>query len=354
MVSEQLIPANVMNQPLILLSNMANMMTVRLDNTNYIVWKHQITMILETYLMFELLEEPHLILEKYLTDLSGSFITILNLDYSNWRSKEKALLTFMSSTLSPTILALTIGCSIAMEVWKVLENRFSTFSRSHVMNLKGELHNIKKGSYFVDLYLQKIKVIRDKLLAVGVIVDGEESLHIAIKGLPKDYNAFRLAIRTRSTQLSFNELATMLNVEEESLNEGLEVKNPIFAMAFASNSRPNTNNGFNQYFSQSYSNRGRGRDNYNNRGGRGGKGSNNSSNQFNQFSPNQSNNTRSERRTCQICGKLGHLAIDCYHRMNYAYQGKHLPTKLVVMAIASNACWHKNSLGLQIVVNSDL
>ena len=101
-----------------------------------------------------------------------------------------------------------------------LENRFSSISRSHVTNLKGELHNIKKGIDYVDVYLQKIKVVRDKLLIVGVIVDDEELLHIAIKGLPKDYNAFKSAIRTRSTQLNFDRLATMLNVEEESLNDG--------------------------------------------------------------------------------------------------------------------------------------
>jgi len=40
---------------------------------------------------------------------------------------------------------------------------------------------------------------------------------------------------------------------------------------------------------------------------------------------------------CQICGKFGHLAVDCYHRMDYAYQGKHLPAKLAAMATASNA-----------------
>ena len=36
-------------------------------------------------------------------------------------------------------------------------------------------------------------------MAVGVILDDEELLHITTKGLPKDYNAFRSAIRTRST-----------------------------------------------------------------------------------------------------------------------------------------------------------
>ena len=67
------------------------------------------------------------------------------------------------------------------------------------MNLEGELHNLKKGADTVDIYLQKIKVVRDKLLAVGVVIDDEELLHVTIKGLPKEYNAFRFAIRTRST-----------------------------------------------------------------------------------------------------------------------------------------------------------
>ena len=46
---------------------------------------------------------------------------------------------------------------------------------------------------------------------------------------------------------------------------------------------------------------------------------------------------KNERPTCQICGKAGHIAVDCYHRMDFAYQGKNPPTKLVAMASASNA-----------------
>ena len=259
---------NVLNQPLLLLSNMANMMTIKLDNTNYIVWRHQITMVLKTYSLFELIEKPQLIPDQYLKDLSGAYTTVVNPDFLIWKSKEKALLTFTSSILTPTILAITMGCSSALKVWKVLENRFSSISRSHVLNLKGEFHNIKKGTDLVDLYLQKIKVVRDKLLAIGVIMDDEELLHITLKGLLKEYNAFRSTIRTRSTHVSFNELSTMFNVEDESLNDGSEIKDTIFAMAVTTTPNPN-NNGFNQFF-----NRGRGRDHSNNRGGRGGRGSN--------------------------------------------------------------------------------
>ena len=89
----------------------------------------------------------------------------------------------------------------------------------------------------MDTYLLKVKVVRDKLLAVGVTVDDEELLHIAIKGLPKEHNAFKFAIRTKSTHLSFDELSTMLNAEEESLNEGIEVKDTIFAMAATANQK---------------------------------------------------------------------------------------------------------------------
>ena len=72
---------NLVNQPLLLLSNMSNMMTVKLDNTNYIVWKHQISMVLETYSLFELLEVPQLIPEKFLRDLSGNYTMVVNPDY---------------------------------------------------------------------------------------------------------------------------------------------------------------------------------------------------------------------------------------------------------------------------------
>ena len=332
---------NLVNQPLLLLSNMSNMMTVKLDNTNYIVWKHQISMVLETYSLFELLEEPQLALEKFLKDISRNYTMVVNPDHLVWKSKEKALLTFISSTLTPFILALTVGCAIAIEVWMVLENRFSSISRSHIMNLKSELHNLKKGNDSIDIYLQKIKIVRDKLLAVGVVVDDEKLLHIAIKGLPKEYNAFKSAIRTKSVHLSFDELSTMMNAEEESLNEGLEVKDTIFAMAALTNQKPH-GSGYNQP-----SNRGRGRGKFNHRSGRGGRGSNSQSsfspsqfspfNQFQQF-PSGSSGAKSERLMCQICGKARHIAIDCYHRMDYAYQGKHPPIELAAMATASNAC----------------
>ncbi|KAM2004319.1 hypothetical protein ACFX15_027783 [Malus domestica] len=35
---------------------------------------------------------------------------------------------------------------------------------------------------------------------------------------------------------------------------------------------------------------------------------------------------------CQICGRRGHSALDCYHRGNYVFQGQQPPANLTVMA----------------------
>lgn len=44
-------------------------------------------------------------------------------------------------------------------------------------------------------------------MAIGVLLDDEELLHVAIKGLPREFSAFRSAIRTKSTKLSFDEIS---------------------------------------------------------------------------------------------------------------------------------------------------
>jgi hypothetical protein len=40
---------------------------------------------------------------------------------------------------------------------------------------------------------------------------------------------------------------------------------------------------------------------------------------------------------CQICEKTSHTALDCFHRIDYAYQGKHPPPQLAAMVTQTNA-----------------
>uniref|UniRef100_A0A2N9H1V0 Integrase catalytic domain-containing protein n=1 Tax=Fagus sylvatica TaxID=28930 RepID=A0A2N9H1V0_FAGSY len=330
--------------PLMLLSNMSNLMSIKLDSLNYMVWKLQLTTILEAYSMIDHIDGSVQKPSQYLVDSAGVLTTGVNPSFLSWKKRDKALLTLIYSTLSPPVLSMVVGLHSAQEVWSTLETRFTSTARANVLNLKLELQSVKKGSDSISAYMQRVKTARDKLSAVGVQIDDEEMLHMVLKGLPKDYSSFNSAIRTRDDSLTFEKLSVLLQTEELSINESSEL-NSSLAM-FVSNTNRQTNGSSNY-------NRGRGRNHYS-RGGRG----NGRSGHFypqNQFTQNHSpgsqgqnqsgfhgqttssyNKPEHNRPTCQICGKLGHYAIDCYHRMDFAYQGKNPPTKLAAMANASN------------------
>ena len=88
----------------------------------------------------------------YLKDSSGNFTLEVNPAYVIWKSHEQALFTFLNSTLSLSVLALTVGQKSGRGVWKILEKHFASISRSSVMSLRNELNEVKKGTDTIDAY----------------------------------------------------------------------------------------------------------------------------------------------------------------------------------------------------------
>ena len=95
----------------------------------------------------------------------------MNPEFVLWDTKDQALISMISDTLSPPTLALVIGQKSAKGVWDTLEKHFTSFLRSNILSLKRELHSIKKNTDSVNVYMQKIKECKDKLEAMGVFVE---------------------------------------------------------------------------------------------------------------------------------------------------------------------------------------
>ena len=64
------------------------MVTVKLDYSNYIVWKHQIEVILETYLMIDAINETAMAPDQFLKDSSRNVTTEINLAFLSWKNHE--------------------------------------------------------------------------------------------------------------------------------------------------------------------------------------------------------------------------------------------------------------------------
>ena len=91
------------------------------------------------------------------------------------------------------------------------------FKKVNILNLKLELQSLKKGNDSVNGLLQKIKIARDKVLAVGVIVNNEELICIVLQGLPREYAHFCSAIWTKSDPISYEQVAIMLQSKEQAM-----------------------------------------------------------------------------------------------------------------------------------------
>ena len=81
------------------------------------------------------------------------------------------------------------------------------------------------------------------MVVVSVLLDDEELLHIALDGLPSEYDSFSSAIRTRSDILSVEELNTLLNVEERVIKKRINNGSSSPSMAMNMNFQ-SQNHGF--------------------------------------------------------------------------------------------------------------
>uniref|UniRef100_A0A2N9IXE8 Retrotransposon Copia-like N-terminal domain-containing protein n=1 Tax=Fagus sylvatica TaxID=28930 RepID=A0A2N9IXE8_FAGSY len=192
-----------------------------------------ITSILDAYSYMEYIDGSIPCPIKFFTNASGS--EAINPDFLQWKARDKVLISLISVTLSPSALSLVIG-----QTWEVLEKRYTSISRSNVVNLKIELNGVKKSSDSISKYLQRIKEAHDKLSSVGVLIDDEEILHIILKGLPAEYHPFSASMRTKSDSVSFEELHALLSTEEELLKNIQELSKDTSLMAMTANKSTNS------------------------------------------------------------------------------------------------------------------
>ena len=135
--------------PLLLLSNMSNLMSIKLDYTNYIPWKHQLITILEAYSLIEHIDGTASKPSPFVLDVAGNATSVANSKFQAWKIRDKAFLSLINSTLTPQVFSLVVGVTSSREVWN-LEQRFTSTSRANILNLKLELQGIKKSNESVN------------------------------------------------------------------------------------------------------------------------------------------------------------------------------------------------------------
>jgi hypothetical protein len=178
-----------------------------------------------------------------------------------------------------------------------------------------ELATAKKCDLSAADFFRKITGLASELAAADAPLRDEEVLAYLLAGLPADYDPFVTSITTKSEPLSLDDVFSYLVAfEARQLHHLADLQ-------------------LNHDASANYAGRGGGGDR--GRGDRGCGGPSRGGTPPRGGTPFRGNRRgKGPRPLCQICGKLGHTAIKCWHRMDESYQ-----TEIPSAALASTSSY---------------
>ncbi|KAB2606981.1 hypothetical protein D8674_006698 [Pyrus ussuriensis x Pyrus communis] len=194
--------------------------------------------------------------------------TAVNPEYVTWVQRDQMVLSWINGSLTASVLATVASKRISRATWEALEQRYASTSHNRILFLRNELLLTKKA-------------------------------------------------QARDTPITYPTLeALLLTTERRMMEQVVPVveATPVnaFVAARGRGGFPSNRGGASPINQRGFFPR--------------------NTNQRNPAVDGECFNTSGERITCQICGKPGHPALDCYQRMNGAYEGR-IPTKrLTAMA----------------------
>ncbi|XP_010268345.1 PREDICTED: uncharacterized protein LOC104605321 [Nelumbo nucifera] len=279
------------------LSSFMNVVSVKLDRTNFLLWISQTTPALKGHRLYGYVDGSFPCLPLFLEDGNSQGSNRNNPDHAAWIEEDQLIISWLLSSLIEPILAQVVGFKTSKEVWDRLHVLFSSTSKTRIDDLKLELAYLKKGTLTVTDYVQKIKSLSDALATSRHFLIDVDQIHYLLGGLPTEYDTFVLSMTTRLDSLSFSEIQSLLLTFEKRL----KCHSSQFVLDSPSANLANEKKTFNHNQSSSYKPR-----QFNNDGG---------SDNSKKTSYNNNNRSRSNSKNatvvCQLCEYLGHTAATC-------------------------------------------
>ncbi|GAB2294442.1 hypothetical protein Dimus_038297 [Dionaea muscipula] len=266
--------------------------------------------------------------------------------YADWNVTDQNIINIVGQTLSPVAIRCVVGSKTSKEMWENLKKKFADSNRQNIVQLKTNFQSIKKGGDSIEVYLDRIKAAKDALETVGVRLPDEDVVVAVLGGLPFEYAAIKTVIRAQSVSSTLGELKTLLKGAEHDIEcEAQSVSMlPMTAMIAKTESQSQAllssescksavPFGYSEiqqacpsalYVSRDYS-----RDNSGAGKGNSGEHAEISARIYNPvnsvgYQTRQSGgngngrfNGRGNSVVCQLCGRSGHIAKNCYDLPSY-------------------------------------
>ena len=219
-------------------------------------------------------------------------------------------MSWILASISDALLTRMINCDTSAQVWKTLEQYFSTQVRAKITQFKTQFHNTKKCDLSISDYLFKIRNIIDHLALVGHNLFDKDHINAVFEGLLQEYETFIISISSRIDPYAVEEIEALLLAEETRIEKNIKIHEfsaPNLAYLVIFNGPSNFNQRLDKRIYSMNSSAFSGNGIYHDCGnssqrerGRSGRGSWRSNN----------------KPQCQLYGRMRHVVMQCYYRFD--------------------------------------
>ncbi|KAK9932077.1 hypothetical protein M0R45_019327 [Rubus argutus] len=193
--------------------------------------------------------------------------------------------------------------------WFSLEKRYASQGQNRILQLHSELLCTMRGDLSISDSLDKINDVADNLTLIGNPVSDTDLVSIIMINIGAVYETTVSSAQARDTSISYDALKALLLSAERSRGHAGNFTGGGRGMSsrgvFSGRNAPSSSSHFHNGCS----------------GPRIsfilGPGPSNAAS-----SSSNSGFSTVNQPSCQICGEAGHSALDCYNRMNLAYEGR--------------------------------
>lgn len=192
------------------LSNFTQLIYVKLDGSNYLVWLAQFLAILRSHDLLGLVDGSKPFPPQYLSNTQGS--SSLNPTFISWTKRNQYLLSWINATLFEKVLATIYGLNTSRQVWLALANKFASQSCSHISHLKRQLLSLHQGPKSCSEYLHTAKLWADWLAIKGNPIDDENLISLVINCLNFSFNNFITSFSFATRDNAFSLVDFQVNI----------------------------------------------------------------------------------------------------------------------------------------------
>ncbi|KAB5524276.1 hypothetical protein DKX38_022025 [Salix brachista] len=300
-------------------------MSIKLDRTNYPLWLAQIVPILKSKNLMGFVTGTNPCPPEFKRNSDGTITTEVDPRYTAWHQQDQMILSWINNSLSPTILSTVARFTSSQTTWVSLKRRYASESKNRILQLRHDLLTVKGDGLSITDFVDKI----NHLALAGKPVDDDELVNIILNNVGPAYEITVSSAQARDNPISYDDLvALLLNAEMRLKAQQIPSLEANPTAMYAPKASHSNNHG-----RQSMSHRG------SNMRGKGSSGFRRNSNWSQPHASISFGNSSpmSSRPPCQICNRSGHSALDCYQRMNHAYEGRVPTQKLKAMAAIASS-----------------